>query len=95
MKSGKILVSFKDSANSIYKLNNDSIIFSVTDFDKTEPQVLDFRILDLQQNQVEFYVLCNEIVTLYYYVGNEIGKIKLRSLGNKSSRLQNLFLRKI
>jgi hypothetical protein len=69
MKSGKILVSFEDSNNTIYKLNNDSIIFSVIDFDNTEPQVLDFRIQNLQQNQVDFFVLCNEIVTLYYYIG--------------------------
>lgn len=64
-----MLVSFGDSANSLYKLNEDSIIFSVIDRDLTEPQVLDFSILDLQKNQVEFSVLCNEIVTLYYYLG--------------------------
>lgn len=69
MKSGQILVSFVDPNFSIYKLNKESIIFSVVDRDTTEPQILDFKIVNLQKNSVNFEVLCNEIVTLYYYIG--------------------------
>ena len=72
MKSGKVLVSLANSDESVYKLNDNNIIFSVIDRDQIEPQVIDFRILSLTQNSVECFVLNNEIVTLYYFIGNLI-----------------------